>query len=66
MPNDERTERTEEQIRTEIAAQREELVVAVAGLRKGIAAKQRTAVGVAVAVPLAIASLLFVRRLWRG
>jgi hypothetical protein len=66
MPNDERTERTEEQIRTEIAAQREELVVAVAGLREGIAAKQRTAVGVAVAVPLAIASLLVVRRLWRG
>ena len=63
MPND---ERTEEQIRTEIAAQREELVVAVAGLREGIRAKQRTAVGVAVAVPLAIASLLVVRRLWRG
>ena len=63
MPND---QRTEEQIRTEIAAQREELVVAVAGLRDGIAAKQRTAVVVAVAVPVAVASLLVARRLWRG
>jgi len=59
-------ERSEAQIRGEMARERQQLVLAVGGLRKGLKAKRRTAVAVAVAVPLAIAGAVVARRLWRG
>ena len=51
--------RTEEEIRSEIATERQQLADALADLRKGIAAKRRPAVlalaGLAVALAVAVA-----------
>jgi hypothetical protein len=58
-------ERTEAQIRTEIAAERRQLVVAVAGLREGVKAKKRTAVVAGAVATVAIAAVLVGRRLLR-
>jgi hypothetical protein len=58
-------ERTEAQIRTEIAGEREQLVAAVAGLREGVKAKRQAAIGIAVAVPVAIGVALVAWRLAR-
>jgi hypothetical protein len=60
-------QRTETQIRGEIAREREQLVLAVDGLREGIRSKRRAAAVVAVAVPVVVATAALVRwRLRRG
>jgi hypothetical protein len=57
--------RTEAQIRGDIARERQQLVLAVTGLREGVEAKKRlVAVGGVTAI-VAIAAVLVGRRLWR-
>ena len=65
MPGD---RRTVEEIRREIATEREQLVDALADLREGIAAKCRLAavVGAALAVGLAAATAVTVVRRLKG
>ncbi len=65
MPGD---RRTIEEIRREITTEREQLVDALADLRKGIAAKSRLAavVGAALAVGLAAAAAVTVARRLKG
>ncbi len=61
--------RSEQEIRREIAAEREQLADALAELRKGIDGKRRSAaavVGVIAAACSAAAALMFVRRLRDG
>ena len=50
--------RTEEDIRREIAGEREELVSAIADLRAGVAAKRKSATVVGGAVATGLAALL--------
>ena len=61
--------RTDEQIRSEIARERAELVAALADLRAGVDRKRRAAAAVAGSLALAAAALTAVkvgRRLRRG
>jgi hypothetical protein len=60
--------RTEEDIRREIAGEREQLLDAVADLRNGLAAKRRTATlaGGALVASIAAAAALRVARRLRG
>lgn len=53
--------RTDEQIRTEIAAERQELVDALGDLRAGIAGKRRTATAVVGALAAAAATVTAVK-----
>ncbi len=61
-------QRTDEIIRSEISAEREQLVDALSDLRKGIAAKRRLAgvAGTLIAAGLATAASIKVLRRFRG
>ena len=60
--------RTDEQIRSDIATEREQLVLALGDLRNGVRAKRRLAVaaGTLVATGLAIAASLRIARRFQG
>ena len=61
--------RTDEQIRGEIATEREQLVAAIGDLREDVAAKKKIAVAAAAAVGAGVAAaavVSIVRRLTRG
>jgi hypothetical protein len=58
-------QRTEAEIRREIASEREQLVGALTGLREGIAAKRAAATAAAAASALFVAGVLAARRFAR-
>jgi hypothetical protein len=57
--------RTEAQIRSEIATEREQLAAAVDGFREGVKAKRRAALAVAAGASVVVVATVVARRLTR-